>query len=88
MREETGLEVLPLGILKVFERIIRDPQGAPEYHYVLIDYICRLTGGTPAPGDDVSALAWVARRALGNYRITEGTLPVIEMGFARRREYR
>src|ERR1017187_4275248 len=30
--EETGLEVRPLGILEVFERIMRDASGAPEYH--------------------------------------------------------
>src|ERR1022692_1463472 len=56
VREETGLEVRPLGILKVFERIMRDASGAPEYHYVLIDYICRITGGALAPGDDVCAV--------------------------------
>src|ERR1035438_7905605 len=47
--EETGLEVRPLGILQVFERIMRDAGGAPEYHYVLIDYMCRITGGVLGP---------------------------------------
>src|ERR1700722_18077750 len=78
VREETGLEVKTLGVLEIFERIIRDSQGAPEYHYVLIDYICRVTGGTLAAADDVSRAAWIQRRLLPGYRITEGTLPVIE----------
>ena len=30
VREETGLEVRPLGVLKIFERIMRDAEGAPE----------------------------------------------------------
>src|SRR5512144_967087 len=45
VREETGLEVEPLGVLEIFERIMRDERGAPEYHYVLIDYVCRVVGG-------------------------------------------
>jgi ADP-ribose pyrophosphatase YjhB (NUDIX family) len=86
--EETGLVVAPLGILEIFERIIRDEQGAPEYHYVLVDFMCRVTGGTLAAADDVSRAQWVERRDLEGYRITEGTLPVIEKGFRERRKYR
>jgi len=88
VREETGLEVQPLGVLEIFERIMRDSQGAPEYHYVLIDYICRVTGGTLAAADDVSRVAWVPRRKLPGFQITEGTLPVIEKGYRERRKYK
>jgi 8-oxo-dGTP diphosphatase len=84
VREETGLEVEPLKMLEIFERIIRDSQGAAEYHYVLIDYICRVTGGSLRAADDASRVAWVPRRLLSTYRITDGTLPVIEKGFRRR----
>ncbi len=88
VREETGLEIQPLGVLQIFERIMRDAGGAPEYHYVLIDYVCRIIGGSLRAADDVSALAWVSRRSLSSYRITGGTLPVIEKGFRLRRNYR
>jgi 8-oxo-dGTP diphosphatase len=88
LREETGLEVKPLGVLQIFERIIRDSQGAPEYHYVLIDYICRVTGGSLVAADDASRVIWVPRRLLPDYRITEGTLPVIEKGYRERRRYK
>jgi len=87
VREETGLEVKPLKVLEIFERIIRDAQGAPEYHYVLIDYICRVTGGDLRAADDASRAAWVPRRLLATYQITAGTLPVIEKGFRERRKY-
>ena len=85
VREETGLEVKPLWVLEIFERIMRDPQGAPEYHYVLIDYVCRVTGGSLRAADDASRAAWVAKHQLSAYRITAGTLPVIEKGFRERR---
>ena len=88
VREETGLEVRPLGILEVFERIMRDARGAPEYHYVLIDYVCRITGGALEPGDDVCAVEWVKRGDLPKLLITEGTLGVIERGFRERGKFR
>ena len=84
VREETGLEVVPVKMFEIFERIIRDDSGAPEYHYVLIDYICRVTGGALFPGDDVCAVEWVRRRDLPNFQITEGTLAVIERAFEQR----
>ncbi len=88
VREETGLEVRPLGVLEVFERIMRDAAGAPEYHYVLIDYICRAAGGTLRAGDDVCAVEWVRRRDMARLPITEGTPAVIEKAFRERRKYR
>lgn len=88
VREETGLEVRPAGVLEIFERIMRDQSGAPEYHYVLIDYVCRVTGGVLRAGDDVCAVEWVKRRDLPQLRITDGTLAVIEKAFRERRRYK
>jgi len=88
VREETGLEVRPLGVLEIFERVMRDAAGAPEYHYVLIDYICGITGGSLCAGDDACRAEWVRRRDLKTISITEGTLAVIEKGFRQRRKYK
>ena len=85
VREETGLEVTAGPVFEVFERIMRDAKGATEYHFVLIDYICRVTGGTLQAGDDVAVAEWVARRDLPSLRITEGTLGVIEKAFLERK---
>jgi 8-oxo-dGTP diphosphatase len=87
-REETGLEIEPLGVLEIFERIMRDADGVPEYHYVLIDYVCRITGGQLAAGDDVCRVEWVRRRDLPKLQITEGTLGVIQKAFRQRRRFR
>ncbi|HUQ94869.1 MAG TPA: NUDIX hydrolase [Bryobacteraceae bacterium] len=81
VREETGLEVKPVALATIFERIINDDKGRAEYHYVLIDYICRIIGGTPAAASDVSAIAWVQEQDLSDYKLTEGTLPVIQAAF-------
>jgi 8-oxo-dGTP diphosphatase len=79
--EETGLQVEPLSVVEIFERIMPDAAGAAEYHYVLVDYLCRATGGVLVAGDDVSKARWVDRQSLTQYRLTEGTLPVIEKAF-------
>ena len=82
--EETGLVVKPLRVVEIFERIMRDTCGRVEYHYVLIDYLCRVTGGNLTARDDVSRAAWVAQPDLARYKITQGTLPVIEKAFRER----
>lgn len=87
VREETGLDVKPLGVFEIFERIMRDKEGKPEYHYVLIDYICKVVGGELLAADDASRAEWVRRKDLAELKITEGTLPVIERGFDRKDLY-
>jgi ADP-ribose pyrophosphatase YjhB (NUDIX family) len=82
--EETGLVIEPVRIAEVFERIMRDAEGKLEYHYVLIDYLCLVTGGELAAGDDVSRAQWFAREDLPGLHLTEGTLQVIERTFAMR----
>jgi ADP-ribose pyrophosphatase YjhB (NUDIX family) len=84
--EETGLVVDPVEVLEIFERIMRDAAGAAEYHYVLVDYVCRITGGALAPGDDVSRVAWAREDELARYRITDGTVAVIEKAFREHRQ--
>ncbi len=83
--EETGLEVEPVELAEVFERIMPDGKGRAEYHYVLIDYICKVKGGEARAATDVSALAWASRKELAGYKLTQGTLPVIERAFDRRK---
>ena len=81
--EETGLDVEPYSMFEIFERIMPDREGKPEYHYVLIDYLCRRLSGQPTAASDVSRVAWVSESELGGYRLTEGTLGVIERAFAK-----
>jgi len=62
--------------------------GRAEYHYVLIDYVCRVVGGELRAGDDVSSAEWVPRARLREYQLTEGTGDVIEAAFNARRATR
>ena len=82
--EETGLEVEPLQIVEVFDRIVRDDAGAVRFHYVLVDYLCRVTGGTLCCASDAAAAHWLRREELNShskYRVLPFTVAVIEKAF-------
>jgi ADP-ribose pyrophosphatase YjhB (NUDIX family) len=85
VREETGLEVEIICLLEIFERIMLDADGRPEYHYVLMDYLCRPAGGDLLAADDASRVAWVSEAGLQGLKITEGTPAVIAKAFERMR---
>jgi len=80
--EETGLRVKPLEMFDVFERVMKDARGRIEYHYLLVDYVCKVTGGKLAAADDVARVEWVPRERLGDYKLTEGTREVIERAYS------
>ena len=82
IREETGLEVEVLCLLEIFERIMLDETGQPEYHFVLMDYLCHPAGGTLCAADDASKVAWFAPDEVEGLLITEGTPAVIAKAFA------
>jgi len=80
LKEETGLEVEPLEVLGVFDRIIRDGRKI-RYHYVIVDFACRLKGGKLAPASDVLDARWVRRADLPQYHLTEKATSVIHQAF-------
>jgi 8-oxo-dGTP diphosphatase len=58
--EETGLVVEPVGIVETFDRIAHDSAGRVQFHYVLVDYLCRIAGGSAACASDAVDLRWAA----------------------------
>lgn len=82
-REETGLIVEPGELLGVYDRILRDPEQRVQYHYVLIDYLCRPVGGELLAGSDAAEVRWFTREELPALNLAEDTLEVIQKGFAK-----
>ncbi len=82
MLEETGLLVEIVYRFDIFERVMRDAAGRAEYHYVLIDYVCKVIGGDLIPGDDVSRVEWVPCKSLRDYKVTSGTIEAVERAYA------
>jgi ADP-ribose pyrophosphatase YjhB (NUDIX family) len=81
VKEETGLDVDVLTLVEIFERVTRDEAGAAEYHYILMDYVCRVTGGVLCAADDACRARWFPRNEVAALHITPGTPAVIEKAF-------
>ncbi|HEY0784908.1 MAG TPA: NUDIX hydrolase [Acidobacteriaceae bacterium] len=62
--EETGLMVEPLGVVEVLDRIVPDAQGRIAYHYVLIDWVCRVGSGVMRAGSDAVEARWIEGAAM------------------------
>jgi 8-oxo-dGTP diphosphatase len=75
--EETHLEVEVLALAKVLERIFRDPDGRVAYHYVLVDFLCRMVKGTLQPDSDAREACFVPLKDLASYKVVPITLEVI-----------
>ncbi len=83
-REETGLIVKAGEVLEVLDRIIpgRDNAGAPQYHYVLIDFLCAVHGGELHAGGDAADVRWATQAELSAYSLESPAVSVIRKAFS------
>jgi 8-oxo-dGTP diphosphatase len=95
LAEETGLEVRVIELIEVFERIFPAPPSAdgtpgdpsrPQYHFVILDYLCEIRGGTLSAGSDALEFAWASEEALAKFDLTVAVMRVLRRAFARTRE--
>src|SRR5579864_6320342 len=77
--EETGLIVEPGELLGVYDRVLRHADQRVQYHYVLIDFLCRRVGGELQAADDAAEVRWFTREELPALNLAEDTLDVIRM---------
>lgn len=80
--EETGLTVTPLQVLDVFDSITPDAEGKTLYHYVLVDYLCSVTGGELRAASDVSEVRWATLEEALTLVTRQMTVDVIRMGMS------
>jgi len=82
-REETGLIVEPADLLGVYDRVLRDAELRVQYHYVLVDFLCRRVGGELQAASDAAEVRWFTIDELPALNLAEDTLDVIQKGFAK-----
>jgi ADP-ribose pyrophosphatase YjhB (NUDIX family) len=80
--EEVGLQIDLGGLVTTFETILRDAEGKLEYHYVVLEYWARYTGGTPVAQDDAAGVAWVSTAQFAAYGLTRRQLDVLAQTYA------
>jgi len=88
VREETGLEVEPIELVELLDRIHREGERV-RYHYVIADYLCRVVGGMLKAADDADAVRWVERAEWNSHSalmLEPITVRVIERAWQRARE--
>jgi 8-oxo-dGTP diphosphatase len=81
--EETGLIVEPGELLGVYDRVLRNAEQRVQYHYVLVDFLCRWVGGVLRAASDAAEVRWFTSEELPALNLAEDTLHVIQKGFAK-----
>lgn len=79
VREETGLDVRPAGIVTAVDSISRDPQGRVRFHYTLIEVAADSPAGDPVAADDVDAVRWATPEEAESLLAWPETLRVIRL---------
>jgi ADP-ribose pyrophosphatase YjhB (NUDIX family) len=85
VREETGLVVEPIELIEVVNRIHREEKRV-RYHYVIADYLCRVTDGVLRASSDADAVRWVDRSEWDALGLDPVAVRVIEAGWRRMEE--
>jgi ADP-ribose pyrophosphatase YjhB (NUDIX family) len=85
-REEAGLVIEPGELLGVYDRILHNAEKRVQYHYVLIDFLCRVVGGELRAASDAAEVRWFTREELGALMLAEDTQDAIQKGFAKLRQ--
>lgn len=83
VREETGLDVELVDMIGVFDGIGHGTDGTVAWHYTLVDFVARWTGGEPVAGSDATHAEWVPRERLPALDLWAETLRAIDLAFAR-----
>jgi ADP-ribose pyrophosphatase YjhB (NUDIX family) len=84
--EETGLAVNVGPVIEVFDRIMLDERQRVQYHFVLIDYLCRPAGGRLQHGSDATDVTIADPSALEAFALTGKAAAVIARGLALARQ--
>ncbi len=76
-REETGLIIEAGEVLEVLDRIIPGENGRAQYHYVLIDFLCRVKGGELRAAEDAADVSWAREDELEKFKLEKPAMQVI-----------
>ena len=78
LHEETNLECEIIDLVNIAEVIIRDEEGKVRFHYVILDYLVKITGGELRPGSDVLDAKWFDLKEAQNLPLTKTTRKLIK----------
>ena len=79
--EEVTLTISVGEVVEVLERILHDPGGKVQYHYVLVDFFCEHLSGEGNPSSDVLEVQWVPISEISRHPLPRKTKKVIQKAF-------
>jgi mutator protein MutT len=83
VREETGLVVSVGPVLEVLDRIHAAADGRVEFHYVIVDYLCRASNPDEArAASDAADVRWAPAAQLEAFGLTDKVAEVIRKALA------
>lgn len=82
LREELSIRVEIVGLVGVYDRIVRDVNNTIQYHYAIVDYCAQIVSGTPRAGSDAAAARWVPHQALKTFTSDTGLWEAVSKAFA------
>lgn len=70
-------------MIEIYEKVVRDEQNKPQYHFVILDYACEFVEGTARASGDATDAAWVSEQELDALSLTTAAKRVIRKAFSR-----
>lgn len=87
--EETSVDAEPVGVICVFNNVVRDSSGRVLYHYLILDVLFdeKSIRGEPRAGGDASEAAWFdLERVLEREDITRTTRALVKRIISMRKD--
>lgn len=85
VKEETGIEIDNVELLKTLDFIDKDSNGNIRFHYSLIDFIADHKSGNLIAEDDALNAKWVPINELKSYNLWSETVKLIEDALVHRK---
>jgi 8-oxo-dGTP diphosphatase len=77
VREETGLDIEPLGLVGYREVIARDASGRVERHFVILPFAASWRAGEIMLNEELAEARWLTPPELSDLHTTEGLTEIV-----------
>jgi 8-oxo-dGTP diphosphatase len=81
VREETGIEAMPIALAGYRNVVLRDAAGKVERHFVVLPFAARWIAGEFTAGEELADGSWVNPREIAGLKTTEGLPDIVATAF-------
>lgn len=77
VREETALDIEPVGLAGQRDVIVRDAQNRVERHFVIVCFAARWRAGEPVLNEELDDARWLEPAELATLHTTDGLAEIV-----------